>query len=157
LTGPRSFGEQPLPLMRLHIHAPPAKVHALSLQPESLFECRVASQFDRAACAQHTLPGQSKPAPQYRRDLPRGPRKSRCPRNPAVGRHFSARNCAHRLLNPQTPRSRIILFGFCRRRPATLSLHSAITQRFKLNCNWVPHPSRVLCERVGFLISSACK
>jgi len=98
----RAAGPSKLKLTRPHIDFPPAKPHALCLEPQPLLYSRVSLQLDRAARPQHSLPGQSKSAPQNRRHLPRPARKSSRPRHPAVGRHFPPRNRANRPLDPHT-------------------------------------------------------
>jgi hypothetical protein len=113
LTGTCTLGDQNLELVRLHIHAQPAKPHPLSFQPEALLHRGVASQLDRSARAQHSLPGQSKSAPQDRSNLSRRPRKPRRPRHPAISRYFPPRNRANRPLNPHPHLSRRIIFLFC--------------------------------------------
>jgi hypothetical protein len=50
--------------VRLHIHTPPAKAHALGLKPKPLLDGRVSAEFDLTACAQYALPRQSKTAVQ---------------------------------------------------------------------------------------------
>ena len=133
--------------MRLHIYPPPAEAHALGLQPQPLLNGRVSGQLDLTACSQNPLPRQPKSTAQSRCHLPRCSRKPRRPRDPAISRHLPARNRTHRLLDPQTHRSRILLLGFSRQRPAALPSHNT----FHPKRARVPHPSRVLCERVGIL------
>ena len=113
-------------LMRLQVHPPPAKPHALCLQPQALFHRRVPLQFNRATGPQHPLPRQSKPTAQNPRHLARGSRKPRRARDRAVRRHFPARNRTNRALDPQTHRARIFLLGFSRHRTPALPSHGAL-------------------------------
>ena len=53
--------ERRLPLAQLHVHFSPAKPDPLRLQPQPLFNCRIAGQLDLSAGPQHALPRQSKP------------------------------------------------------------------------------------------------
>jgi hypothetical protein len=130
--------------MRLHIHSPPAKAHALSLQPKALLHCGVACQLDCSTRHQHALPRQSKSAPQDRSHLPRRPRKPRRPRNPPVSRNRSPRDRTNRPLNPQTHRSRRITFLFCHpkwsRWPILAALFAAREWGFQLTppCETLP-------------------
>ena len=45
--------------MRFHVYLLSTKAHALGLKPETLFHGRFATQFDFAARAEDSLPGQS--------------------------------------------------------------------------------------------------
>ncbi len=71
--------------MRLHIHFPPAKAHALSLQPEPLLHRGITSQLDLPACPSTRCQGNPKPRLQYPRHHPRRSRQSRGPRNRTIG------------------------------------------------------------------------
>lgn len=117
--------------MRLHIHSPTAKPHPFRLQPQPLFHRRIALQLDRATRAQHTLPRQSKSAPQNRCYLPRCPGKSRRPRDPAIRRHSPARNRANRLLDPQTRRASVLPIGLSRQRTAAFPFQGVFALRKK--------------------------
>jgi hypothetical protein len=151
--------------MRLHIHAPPAKPHALSLQPKSLLDGRVAGQLDLAAGSQHTLPRQPKSAPQSSRHLTSSPRKSRSPRHSPISRNFPARNRPHRLLNPQPHRSSSVsvLLFLChpeRSRPARPASRPAKSKdpynRSHMRTRNRPGQGRLLCDvRVGILTKNS--
>jgi|CZKR01.1.fsa_nt_gi hypothetical protein len=125
--------------MRLQIHSPPAKPHPFSLQSQPLFHRRIALQLDLAACAQHTLPRQSKSAPQNRCYLPCCPGKTRRPRDPAIRRDSPARNRADRLLDPQTRRASIIPIGLSRQRTAAFPFQSVFALRKRPGFSTLPH------------------
>jgi hypothetical protein len=115
-----------LELVRFHIHPPPAKAHALGLQAEALFQCGVAAKFDRAACSQHALPGQSESAPQHRRHLPRRPGRSRCACDCAISRNRPPWNASNRALDPQAYLGRSIRIVLSNRRSAPTRSHSPV-------------------------------
>ena len=73
--------------MPLHIDAPPAKDNAFHLQAESLLGCVFAAQFDRAARAEHPMPGQPVNLLQDAHDLARRARPSRRAGNATVSCH----------------------------------------------------------------------
>jgi hypothetical protein len=58
-------------LVPLHIHARPAKRHALHPQTEFLFSGIVSEQLDRAPGADYAMPGQSRNLLQDAHHLPR--------------------------------------------------------------------------------------
>jgi len=99
-----------LPLVRLHVHFPAAKAHALSLEPQPLLNCRVPGQLDRTASPKHSLPGQPKTSPQHSCNLPRRSRKSRRPRHSAISRNLPPRNRANRPLDLEKHRARLARF-----------------------------------------------
>jgi hypothetical protein len=134
--------------MRLQIHSPPAKPHPFRLQPQPLFHRRIALQLDRATRAQHTLPRQSKSAPQNCCYLPRCPGKSRRPRDPAIRRHSPARNRANRLLDPQTRRASILPIGLSRQRTAAFPFQSVFALRKRPR---FPLFATFFAERGGFV------
>ena len=110
----RSSRPPELPLVCLHIHLPPAEPNALGFQAQPLLEGRIAAQLDFAACAQHTLPGQSEPTIQNPCHQPCGTGKSRGSRNRPVSRNLALWNRADRSLDPHTDFCRTIFTRFCR-------------------------------------------
>ena len=99
------------PLVRLHIHPPPAKAYALGLESQALLNRGVAGQLDRAARTQHSLPGQSEAAPQHGRHLSRRSWKACRPCNPPVGGNLPAGNGADCPLDSQAHLAGLVRIG----------------------------------------------
>ena len=81
-----------------HVNAPAAKGDAFVLETEALFHARGAAQFDMAAGAYDTVPGnRAVRCAQGPRDLPGLTRVSRGARHVTVSSDFALRDFPHRL------------------------------------------------------------
>jgi len=87
----------------LHIHAHPAKRHALHAQSEFLFSGIFSGQLNGAAGADHPVPGQSRNLSQNPHHLTRGPRPARSLRYSSVARHRSRRQGPNAAYDPDPP------------------------------------------------------
>jgi hypothetical protein len=78
-----------LEFVGFHVHPTPPKAHSLRFQPQPLFDGRIATQFDLAACSEDALPRQAECPVQHSRDLTRAAWDSRRASDGAVGRDLS--------------------------------------------------------------------
>src|ERR1019366_3381822 len=84
-----------------HIHARPAKRHALHAQTESLFGGAFSTQLDGPARADHAMPRQSRNLLQDAHHLTGGSRPARSPRDRPVTRYHPRRQGANAAHDPR--------------------------------------------------------
>src|ERR1700722_2797511 len=107
-TSPLSARASELALAQLHVHSPPAEAHAFGFKPQSLFDGRIAAQFDLSTRTPNPLPRQPESSMQYLRYHPRSPGKSRRARNRSIGGHFTLRNAPNHCFNANPPIRRFV-------------------------------------------------
>jgi hypothetical protein len=95
----RSLRACELELAFFHIDATAAKLYSFRSEAKPLLDGLVAAELDFSTCAQHTLPGHSKPSMQDLRHQPCTAGKPRRPRHGAIGRHFALGNFSNRRFN----------------------------------------------------------
>jgi hypothetical protein len=98
-----AFLSRKLEFVTLHIDAQAAEDGAFHLQAESLFRAALSGQLDRAAGAEHSVPGQPRNLTQNANHLPGCSGPTGGARDGSIGGNLSRGQCADGADDPVTP------------------------------------------------------